>query len=217
MSEQDLIERAVAVCERAIFTGALDGLAMAESELDTVEAALALARGRIRQVRSREHNDEDPAELALYERAAELFRSSGDVRGESEATLWIGAYHQLSRHDGDAAVPHLERAYELAARADDRLTMSSALRLLGIVAYASGRLDLARERLEKSSRLRRDLGFVPGLAANLVGLAWVAAGQGRRPDAFELLKEAESLAAADGATAILGQVERARTEILAEA
>jgi hypothetical protein len=39
---------------------------------------------------------------------------------------------------------------------------------------------------------------MPGVAANLVGLAYIAAGQGRRDDALALIDEAGAIAAASG-------------------
>jgi hypothetical protein len=92
--------------------------------------------------------------------------------------------------------------------------MSYALRHLGIAEHAAGRLDAARERLEESARLRREIGFMPGVAANLVGLAYIAAGQGRRDDALALAEEADAIAAASGARAISRQVEEARAQLL---
>jgi Flp pilus assembly protein TadD len=51
--------------------------------------------------------------------------------------------------------------------------MSEALRHLGIAEHRAGRLDTARQRLEESVRLRREIGLMPGVAANLVGLAYI--------------------------------------------
>jgi hypothetical protein len=75
--------------------------------------------------------------------------------------------------------------------------------------------DTARERLEESVRLRREIGLMPGVAANLVGLAYVAAGQGRRDDALALVEEAGAIAAASGAHAILRHVEEASARLQA--
>ncbi|MEP6696600.1 MAG: tetratricopeptide repeat protein [Pseudonocardiales bacterium] len=90
------------------------------------------------------------------------------------------------------------------------MTLSYALRHLGIAEHASGRLDPARDRLTESVRLRREIGFLPGVAANLVGLAYIAAGTGRREEALTLLDEAAALSEASGAQAILRSVEEAR-------
>lgn len=81
--------------------------------------------------------------------------------------------------------PHLERSLALAA---------------------------ARERLEESTRLRRETGQLAGAAANMVGLAYIAAAQGRTDDALSVLDEARAMAAARQAHRILEQVDQARTE-----
>src|SRR5262245_50214317 len=184
MSAEDRIERARTLYERAVFSGDVSVLTDAERGLDAVEADAALARGRILHARflserasAGESPVEDPAELPLFERAIELYRALGDVRGEAEALFWIGCLHQVIRRDNETAVPHLERSGQLAAQTGDKPTESKALRHLGIAAHLAGRLDEARERLEESSRLRREIGALPGVAANLVGLAYIAAAQ----------------------------------------
>jgi tetratricopeptide (TPR) repeat protein len=172
-----------------------------------------VVRGQVMQARSHQRATENPDELALFQRATELYQMLGDVQGEGESLFWVGTYHQMSRRDNDTAVPFLQRSYELAAKVGDKLTMSYALRHLGIAEHAAGRLDAARERLEEWIQLRRDSGFLPGVAANPVGLAYVAAGQGRRDDALALIEEAGSIAHTSGAQAIMRQVEQARTQL----
>ncbi|MEU0571505.1 tetratricopeptide repeat protein [Nonomuraea sp. NPDC005983] len=213
MSTDSRIEQARLLYERAVFGGDAGALETAERELDAVEADLALARGRVAHARFLEGQQEDPGEPAAFDRAAQLYQRLGDVRGEAESLFWIGAFHQVVRHDHDAAVPVLERSRELAAQAGDLLTLSYALRHLGIAAHVAGRLDTARERLEESVRLRRELGFLPGVAANLVGLAYIAAGQGRRDDALALVEEAGAVAEASGALGIARSVEEAREHL----
>ena len=149
----------------------------------------------------------------MFERAIELYRALGDVRGEAEALFWIGCLHQVIRRDNETAVPHLEQSCQLAAQVGDKPTQSEALRHLGIAAHMAGRLDEARERLQESSRLRREVGALPGVAANMVGLAYIAAAQDRRTHALATLAEAQAIAQAHGAHAILRQIEQARTEI----
>lgn len=214
MRTDERIERAGQFYVQAVLGGDLGGLPVAERELDGVEADLALARGRVLHAVFLEKREvEDPRELALFERAAELYRALGDVRGEGEALFWIGIVHQVVRDDGEAAVPVLERSLELATQAGDRLTMSYALRHLGFAEHAAGRLSTAREQFEESVRLRRELGFQPGVAANLVGLAYIAAEEGDRAKALRLIEEAGSLAVAAGAHGILRHVEAARGEV----
>jgi tetratricopeptide (TPR) repeat protein len=214
------IERAWQCYQDAVFGGDSAGLSGADRELDGVEADLALARGRIVHARFLQERDagtaaEDPAELPLFERAAELYRALGDVRGEGESLFWIGCFHQVVRRDNAAAAPYLNHSYELAAQADDKLTMSEALRHLGIAAHAGGEFDLARERLEQSTQLRREINLLPGVAANLIGLAYIAAAQERRDDAVAILDEAAALAKASNAGRILRTVEQARAELRA--
>jgi tetratricopeptide (TPR) repeat protein len=127
--------------------------------------------------------------------------------------FWIGTYHQVLRGDHDAAVPSLEKARDLATRAGDALTLSYVLRHLGIADHAAGLLDAARGLLEESSRLRRGAGFLPGVAANLVGLAYIAAAQDRHSDARNLLDEATQLAEESGAPGILRSIDEARTQL----
>ncbi|MEV7968111.1 tetratricopeptide repeat protein [Sphaerisporangium sp. NPDC088356] len=213
MSADARVERARLLYERAVFGGDASVLPTADRELDGVEADLALARGRVVHARFLEDGKEDPQELALFERAAELYRKLGDLRGEGESLLWVGIFHQFVRHDNVAAVPALERSQALAAQVGDKLTLSYALRHMGIAEHMAGRLDAARERLEESVRLRRELGFLPGVAANLVGLAYIAAAQSRRAEALALVAEAAAIAEASGAKGIMRQIDEARTHL----
>ena len=214
------VERARQRYERAVFDGDAAPLAEADRELDAAEADIALARGRVRHARFLQQRDRDPegvteppGELALFERAAQLYRELGDQRGEAESVFWIGCFHQIVRRDNAVAVPVLDRALELAAAAGDKPTMAEVLRHLGIAAHAAGQLDQARARLEESTGLRREAGQLPGVAANLVGLAYIAAGQGRRDDALAALAEAADLAVASGARRILDSVAEARAAL----
>ena len=49
--------------------------------------------------------------------------------------------------------------------------MSEALRHLGIAAHASGDLEAARQRLEESTRLRREIGLLSGGGLRLLTYA----------------------------------------------
>ncbi|HEV2783749.1 MAG TPA: hypothetical protein VGX25_30550, partial [Actinophytocola sp.] len=74
----------------------------------------------------------------------------------------------------------------------------------------------AREKLAASTELRRELGFLPGVAANLIGLAYLANDERRREDVRPLLDEAATLAEADGARGVLRWVEQARGQLLGD-
>ncbi|HUA27928.1 MAG TPA: tetratricopeptide repeat protein [Streptosporangiaceae bacterium] len=214
------IERARILFDHALFKDDPGALEEADLELDAVEADLALARGQIihgrflaQRTGDPRWDKEDPQELELFERAARLYEQWDDRRGHAEALFWIGCFHQVVRRDNETAVPLLERSLELAALEDDKRTMSEALRHLGIAEHGAGRLDQARERLEESVRLRREIGFLPGVAGNLVGLSYIAAGQGRREDALALIEEATAIAKANGDRGILHQLEEARAAL----
>jgi tetratricopeptide (TPR) repeat protein len=220
MSVDERIERSKLLYERALFEGDGGALAEAERELEEVEADLALAQGRIihgrflqQRAEDPEQAREDPRELALFERAAELYRAHDDLRGEAESLFWVGCCHQVIRRDNEAAVPVLWRSLELATEAEDTATMSEALRHLGIAEHAAGRLEAARLHLEESTRLRREAGAWPGVASNLVGLIYIAAGQDRRDDALKLAAEARAIAEASGATGLLRQIEEASAQL----
>ncbi|GAA3080930.1 tetratricopeptide repeat protein [Streptosporangium carneum] len=213
MRTEGRIERARLFYERAVFTGDDGESSEVERGLDAVEADLALARGRILHARFFEERREDPRELELFEHAARLYHALGDVSGESDALFWVGCVHQVVRGDDDTAVPLFERSHELATQAGNRAVQAEALRHLGIAEHAAGRLDAARERLEESVRLRREIGLLAGVASNQVGLIHIAAAQGRREDALALAEEAHALAESCGAKRVTRQVEEARARI----
>jgi tetratricopeptide (TPR) repeat protein len=213
-----VIEQARKAYELAVYGGDPSALSGAERGLDAVEADLAVARGKLLHARFQSaaasaSAPEDPAELPLFERALALYRALDDRRGEAEALFWIGCVHQFIRRDDETAVPYLERSARLAAETGDRPTRSEALRHLGIAAHRAGRLDEARAHLEESSRLRRETGNLAGVASNMVGLAYIAAAQDRRPDALTILDEAQALAGEHGAHAIMRHIQEAKTNI----
>jgi tetratricopeptide (TPR) repeat protein len=191
---------------RAVFGGEISAITLAEHQLDATEAALALARGRILHAKFLLERKEDPRELALFTQAATLFKAVGDERGEGEALFWAGTVHQVIRGDNVTTLPLFERSYQLASTAGDRLTVSYALRHLGFVDAAEGRPDVARERFEESVRLRREVGFLPGVAAGLLTLAQHA----DRDRALELLEEATSVAKECDANGVLAWIEQVR-------
>jgi tetratricopeptide (TPR) repeat protein len=220
MSVDERIERSRLLYERGLFEGDGGALAEAERELEGVAADLALAQGRIihgrflqQRAEDPEQAREDPRELALFERAVELYRAHGDLRGEAESLFWVGCCHQVVRRDNEAAVPVLWRSLELATEAEDTMTMSEALRHLGIAEHAAGRLEAASLHLEESTRLRREIGAWPGVASNLVGLIYIAAAQDRRDDALKLAAEARAIAEASDATGLLRQIEEASAQL----
>jgi hypothetical protein len=220
VSSDQRIDTARRLYDRSVFFGDSGALAAAQRELDLTEADLAVARGKIMHGRFLEERAadastavENPDELPLFERAAELYRVLGEAGGEAETQFWIGCLHQVIRRDAAAAAPYLDRSCELAALAGDELIRSDALRLIAIAEHRAGDLTAAQARLEESTQLRRDLGFAPGVASNLVGLAYMAASQGRPAEARSRLDEAAVIAAACAAEGIMRQVREARGEL----
>jgi tetratricopeptide (TPR) repeat protein len=213
MDDDTRLIRANALYERAVFGGDAEALPAADRELDGVEADLALARGRVLHAGFLSARQEDPSELALFERAGELYQRLGDVRGESEAAFWVGCFHQVVRGDSDLALPFFERSYQLASQVGDKLTRSYAARHLGFAYGEAGTLDAARDMLEESVRLRREIGFEPGVAAGLLALAELAKRDGRPDDARALLDEADAIAVTSEADGIRRWIAEMRTEL----
>ncbi|MFE9188783.1 tetratricopeptide repeat protein [Micromonospora sp. NPDC007208] len=199
--------------EQAVFGGDAKSLDEAERDLTALDADVALARGRLLHARFLDTGLEDAEELPLFERAARLYQELGDARGEGESLFWVGTVHQVIRQDQASADPAFARACELATAAGDELTLSYVLRHLCFGEQAAGRVDGARELLTESTRLRRKLSFTAGVAANLIGLADLAASDGDRDAARELLNEAAGLAADSGAHGVGRWVEEARDEL----
>ncbi|WP_055715582.1 tetratricopeptide repeat protein [Streptomyces torulosus] len=213
MQGQDWIERAGELFEAAMFRGDTSALDRSDEVLDSVEAPLAMARGKVLHVRFLNNREENTQELVLFERAAELYERLGDASGEADALFWVGCWHQVVKGDGVAGRPYFERSYALAKSVDDRMTMSYAIRHLGFADKDAGRFDEARERLTESVTLRREIGFRPGEAAGLVALAYLAVETGDPSAASHYLDVAQSVAESCGAKAVLGWIEQARTLI----
>jgi tetratricopeptide (TPR) repeat protein len=216
-TDRDRLALAKELYERAVFGGDPEALAEADEVLDAVDADLALARGRIHHARFLADRREVPEERELFERAATLYRGVGDLRGEAESLFWLGTYEQVVRGDHDAALAPFQRAYDLAAEIDDKLTLSYVVRHLGFVDQAAGDLAAARGRLEESVALRREVGFLPGVAAGLLALAELAAQDGRPDDARRLLDEATTAARDSGAEGTLRWIEAVRSALETEA
>jgi tetratricopeptide (TPR) repeat protein len=216
-TDRDRLALAKELYERSVFGGDPDALAEADEVLDAVEADLALARGRVHHARYLADRLEVADEKELFEQAATLYRSLGDLRGEAEALFWIGTFEQVVRGDNAAALPPFLRAHDLASEIDDRLTLSYVVRHLGFVDMAAGDMAAARGRLEQSVALRREIGFLPGVAAGLLALAELAVEDGRPQDARALLDEATATARDSGAQGTLRWIQAVRSALAEQA
>jgi tetratricopeptide (TPR) repeat protein len=199
----DRLERLERFYEAAVFDGDAGAVPAALEELDRLDAELALARGKILHARFLQEWHEDPLEEAELRRAVKLFERSGDDRGLGQALFWLAVVHQVVRGDHARALPLLDRAHELSLRVDDRLTRSYVVRHLAFIDLEGGRPAAARERLEESLRLRRELGFEPGVAAALLALAQLDAEHGDPADARARADEARAVAERCGALGVL--------------
>lgn len=197
--ETELYRRSLDLYERAMFGADETALDTADQVLDTAEADLALARGRLVHVRFLADRKEDPAELADFERAVELYHRLGAADREAEALFWVGCFHHVVRGDTAAAVPWFERSYRLAEEAGDALTRSYAARHLGYADQEAGRLEAAEERFTESLRLRREVGHRQAESAAMLVLAELVAERGRLDEALALAAEAGTVAAEAGA------------------
>jgi hypothetical protein len=195
----------------------------AESELalEEAEAAVALARGRVEYekfLRSGPGGYPAPgvsgaAALPHFRRAAELFQRVGEARGEAESLFWLGTLQQVLEHDYGAARESLERARSLATSTGDRLVLSSVERHLGFVAMLTGDPAGAKQHLESSTRLRRELGFWPGVAMALIAEAELAIEHGDPEGARRALTEAGEIARAHRAAGAIAAVDHARSGV----
>ncbi|MFE9880782.1 tetratricopeptide repeat protein [Streptomyces sp. NPDC005784] len=113
-------------------------------------------------------------------------------------------------------MPYFETSYALAQSVGDRKTMSYSVRHLGFTEKEAGRFDRARAQLTESVSLRREIGFLPGVAAGLVALGYLSAETGDREAAIGYLDEARTTAEQCGAKGVLGWDERARSQISTE-
>jgi tetratricopeptide (TPR) repeat protein len=209
----DPLARADLLNEQALFAGDAKARAGAARELDRAEARLLFERGRVLHARFLAEREEDPRELELFEAGLKVARDSGDDRLAAEGLFWVGIVHQVVRGDSASALPYFDESYALASRLGDRKLMSYAIRHLGFAHDEGGRHDEAWAAFEESVRLRRDEGFLPGVAAGLLTLGEVAAEQGRPEQAKPLLEEACELAAQTGAKAFLPRIESALAEL----
>lgn len=211
------LEEAKRLYERALFEGDTAALREASEKLDAVDASLSVARGRVihgrilaeRASGGYVDSSEEADELEMFERATKLFRQIDDLQGEAESLFWVGCFHQVVRRDNAIAVPLLERSLALATQVDDRATMSDALRHLGIAQHSDGHLSKARDLLSESSRLRTQSGNLVGVAANMVGLIYIARAEGRVEDARELAGQARAIAIEYRAQVLVNQVDEA--------
>jgi tetratricopeptide (TPR) repeat protein len=150
---------------------------------------------------------EPPGELELFERALELRRELGDQRGVAESLFHVGLVHQVVRDDHDTARPFFEESYDRAVALDDDVLASYALRHVAFCDEDAGDRDTAERRQEEALELRRQAGWIAGVAAQLAAVAELRAQRGRTDEARELAREARSILSGLGAERLLAMVD----------
>ena len=212
MSQDAWQLRAARCYDDATFGGRPELVAEGERELDAVEADLALARGKLLHARFLDSRDNpDERELALFEKAAGLYRKLDDRAKLADALFWMGCCHQVVLDDESTALDFFHESYDLAAEVGAGLVRSFAVRHLGFAALSTGELELARTRFAESLRLREDVGAAPPVvAAAIIPLAALADQCGEYAQAEELYARAHRIAEDNGAVGVLGWIEQAR-------
>jgi tetratricopeptide (TPR) repeat protein len=203
------LERAERAYQAAMFAGEMEGVAKTLRDLGGTGPEYDLARGKLRHCVNITERRNDPEELACFERAESVFAERGDLRARGEALFWRGCYCQVLAGDDETARPLFEQALDLSKQAGDALMASYSLRHLGISRHMAKDLDAAERLLQESTSLRRALGFEAGVAANLVGLAFIALDRGDRQQAHMRAQEAEHAAQKCGANAVAGWARQA--------
>jgi hypothetical protein len=198
------LERAELAYQAAMFAGETEEAAKVLQDLSGSGPEEDLARGKLRHCANIADRRLDPEELASFERAETAFAERGDVRGTGAALFWRGCYHQVLAGDDETARPLFERALPLSQQAGDALMASYSLRHLAISCHMAGDLDAAERLLQESTSLRSTIGFEAGVAANLVGLAFMALDRGDGQQAQIRAREAESAARECGAQVVVG-------------
>ena len=149
----------------------------------------------------------------MFDHAAELCQSLGDVRGEAEALFWAGCFYQIVRRDNGAAVPLLDRSLEFATEAATSSPCPKRFATWALRRMRPGSCSCRPAAAGGLHQAAPEIGLLPGVAANLIGLAYIAAAQGRRDDALALLDEAGAIAETSGAHRIARSVSEARAAV----
>ncbi|HJP75584.1 MAG TPA: hypothetical protein VJ914_15040 [Pseudonocardiaceae bacterium] len=212
MSRDSWQLRAAHCYDDATFGGRPELVAQGERELDSIEADLALARGKLLHARFLDGRvNRDERELPLFEKAVELYGKVGDRAKLADALFWVGCCHQVVLDDEGTALDYFHASYDLAAELDLDLIRSEAVRHLGFAAIRAGELALAETRFAESLRLREDANAAPGVIASaIIPLAVLADRRGDTDAAERLYAQAHRIAADNGAVGVLDWIEQAR-------
>jgi CHAT domain-containing protein len=107
-----------------------------------------------------------------YQRALQLYRDIGDLRGQGE--VWGGLGFIYWYIDSDTCLHYYQCALKARTKADDKVQIGSMLNGIGSVYYLHfGELDSARHYYERAVEVREEIGSLTGLGASLMNLGGV--------------------------------------------
>ena len=111
----------------------------------------------------------------------DLYTNIGDIRGQGEVLGGLGFIYWSI--DSDTCLSYYRKALQAREQVDDRVLTGASLNSIGLVYFQHyGNLDSARCYLEVATRIREEIGDLPGLGSSLGYLAMV----------YEYLGELES-------------------------
>ncbi len=123
------------------------------------------------------------------QKALELYREAGDLRGEARAIADIGSAHS-ALGDYPAAVSHLERGIALAQEVGKPHQEGKVRKDLGVVRSKLGQQDQAVEQFGQALALIRGVGDRPVEAETLLALGDALAAQGHKDAAGDAWRQA---------------------------
>jgi len=111
--------------------------------------------------------------LARLDRAAEMFRASGDEKGLGEVLHLVGNVG-AQRGDYDKAVENYEASLAIRERLGDKASVGSLFSNLGIIAEYRGDIDSSRSFHERSLALRTEVGDRRAIGNSTTNLGMIA-------------------------------------------
>jgi hypothetical protein len=140
-----------------------------------------------------EDQEENPDELACFERGLAMRRAMGNQRDIAESLFHVGLVYGVVRDDDLQGMPYFQQAYDLAKQAGDTILQSYAIRHLGYAKHIAGDESAAHAGMLESLRLREEAGFVPGIAYALLPVAENELAQGNRSAALGYYRHAREI------------------------
>jgi tetratricopeptide (TPR) repeat protein len=152
-------------------------------------------------------------ELASFTTAAEIYASVGDREGSALATAFIGIFHHVDRLDRQAALPILQRAYDLTEAHSGSAARSEAARHLGQIRQELGDPAGGIALLEEALELRAEAGDFRHLSSALHALGSAHLEAGDLDVAADYLFRARNLGELHGSQLFLTMIARTEADL----